>query len=107
VDVDDRSVPPNPQRANLVRDALRQQLAGLGACAPSYRVHGDLKMESSGNHVRVRLFLVVYAKDGALAVEIPTTVSGDRASADDVEGTDALLHAASEQAAKAFADHFH
>ena len=60
-----------------------------------------------GVHVRVRLFLVVYAKDGALAVEIPTTVSGNRAATDDDESTNELLRAAASQGAQAFAQHFH
>jgi hypothetical protein len=108
VEVDDRSDAPSPEHVSLVRDALRQQLAVLGACAPKYRVHVDLKLEPTGeSHLRVRLLVVVYAKDGALAADIPTTVSGTRASAQDTADTDELLRAGAEEAAHAFAKHFH
>jgi hypothetical protein len=108
VRVDDRSVPPSPDRATVVRDAMREELAALGACASQYRIQVNLTIEAaSAARARIRLHVVVYAKDGALAAEIPTTVSGDRSSPQDLVATDALLRAAAQQAAHVFSQNFH
>lgn len=87
---------------------MRERLAALNACGPLYRIHVDIRIDQVGvGGARIKLFVVVYARGGALVAEIPTTVSGNRFSPDDLAATNELLVAAAEHAAFAFSDHYH
>jgi len=67
----------------------------------------DVTLEPGGlGRVRARFFLVVYRVGGALAGEIPTTLTGDRSSDEDIVATNALLRIGSEHAAQVFTEHF-
>jgi hypothetical protein len=110
VEVEDHSVPPDPAHVALVRDVFRQQLAAVGACSRPFRLHLGLTIEPAGlGRVRATMSLLVYRpiqKGGALAGEVPTTLTGDRSSASDVVATEALLRVGAEHSAQAFSKSF-
>lgn len=91
-----------------MRDAMRERLAALGACSTKYKIHVDIRQEPLPTaRTRIQLFLVVYSKDGALAGEIPTILSGNTPVAADVAGAEALLRASAEQGAEVYSHNFH
>lgn len=106
--MDDHTRPIDETHARVVRDELRQKLFASGACARPFHIHGDMTLEQLGaDGLRVRLRFIVYGNSGALAGEIPSTVSINHAAPGEVAPREALLRAAADQAAQVYLQSFH